>query len=187
MATQDFFEHVEPGVFAALRAVAAVHHGWHPRLGEQAPCRVQQRVTRVEGPDLDVRLDAPRPGVERFGQVARDRRLGEDRRRGHRVGRAGREVQRPVGQPGRHVRLVRVNKRGEGRHPEVAEHLQPGLLGVPVVDRPLSAVVRGRLVEERPDLVHDPLGQEVRVDVDQPGQPEFGHPGRDVRVAARNH
>src|SRR5690606_1438892 len=104
----------------------------------------------------------------------------------YRLRNAGGELGDPTVQPLRHPGLVRVQQRGERDHPEVPQDLHPGALGVPVAHRPRHAVVLLGPVEVGPHLPHHPGGQEVGVDVDQPGQAQFRDPGLHLGVVLRS-
>ena len=103
---------------AGDRAAAAVHDDRHAGLGEQAPHVVEQRVARVEAADLHVHLEDPGTGVER--RRARSRRRtarGRTCRVGTQPGVRRGELPRPdVRSDSRHVRLVRVDQRGNDAH-----------------------------------------------------------------------
>ena len=81
----------------------------------------------------------------------------------------------------------RLHREAHGEHP-VGEHARQADGGrdvVAVVDRPRLAVVLLRLVEVGPHLGQHGFGEEVHVDVSQPGQPERAPVCGDVGVGAR--
>jgi hypothetical protein len=80
---------------------------------------------------------------------------------------------------------VRVEHRRERQHSEAAQALDEGVFLVAVGDGPRGAEPVAGLVEERPDLGEHPARHEVRVHVDETGQPEPRSVGRDVSVVGR--
>ncbi len=69
LAGEYLAEHVETGVTAAQRPVSTVHDDRDARVGDHAPRRVEQRVARIAGADLDVRLHAAGAGAQRRVQI----------------------------------------------------------------------------------------------------------------------
>ncbi len=173
VAGQDAGDGLGPSVFAGRRSRTAVDHHRCPRLGEHAPRRVEQLVGRVVRPHLNMRLEDPRPRLDGLADVRLDARLGEEGGGVQAVGCPAGEVHRPVVQPPGHARLVRVEHGREGPYPELPEQPCAFVLLLPVGDRPCDAAgQRPERVEVGPDLAQHPLGHEMRVHVDQPGQPE---------------
>ncbi len=185
MAGQHVGEDRRAGERPGDRAAAAVHDHRHARVGQLPPDLVQQRVTRVVRPDLDVALEQPGAVGQGVADVGRRARLGEEGRGVHDVGLVGGEVSGPGVQPAGHRRPVRVDQRRERTHAHRAQQVEPALLLPPVLDRPRRTGQRAGSVEVRPDLVQDVLRHEVDVQVDQTGQPELLPEAGDLRVAER--
>ena len=161
---------------------AAVHDDRHAGVREHAPHLVQQRVTRIEGADLDVHLDQLDTVAQRLLDVRRSRRLGVAGRGVHDIVVLAGKVARPGVEPAGHAGSVRVDQRRERPDPHRAQPSQPVLLVGAVGDRPGRADQLAGTVEIHPDLVHDVLRHEVHVQVDQPRQPEALPHCRDVSV-----
>ena len=154
------------------RPGAAVHDRKRPGLGQLPPHVVELRVARVVPAHLQVSLHDHGPGGEGVRDVARRRRLGEEGRRMQDVGMIASERPRPVVQPLGHPRLVRVQQGREHPDAPAPQPRQPGLGGLAVGDRPGPAVVAGRVVEERPHRLHNPVRHEVDVQIHEARQPE---------------
>ena len=159
----------------------------HARVLEGPPGRVESRVGRGEPADLDVHLEQSRAGLERVGDVPTHPVLGKERGRVHGVRHAGSELRAPVVEPPRHPWLVRVGQRRDRPQPEGTDEVQAVLFPGPVVHRPGHSVAGLGPVEEGPDLAQHGVGQEVDVDVGQPGQAQRPPVGRDPGVRGGRH
>ena len=63
VAAQHSLHRLWPGMATGDRSIAAVHHRWRGRVGEQSPHPVQPAVGRVEFADLNVHLDTTMVGT----------------------------------------------------------------------------------------------------------------------------
>ncbi len=186
MAGQHPPDRLGPGVLARRRSRPAVDDHRHTGLRDGTPHGIEQRIGRVVPAHLHMRLEDPCPARQFGAHIRRGAVLRKERRGPQAVGRTGREVGRPAVQPLRHPRLVRIDHRREGPHPEAAQHRQPLVLLEPVGDRPFPADQRPGRVEVRPDLRHHPLGHEVRMHIDQPRQPQLPPERADPLITLRH-
>ncbi len=169
-------------VLGTHRGVPGVHDNRHPRLGEQAPDLLEQRVVRREAAHLQVHLEDARTRVQRLAHVARRPGFRVERRRRQAPRRVPAERHRPRVQVGRHARPVRVGKRAEQPHSHRPQVRHPLGVAPPVADRPARADQRPRLVEVLPHPPQQPRRQEVHVNIRQPRHPERPPEPRNVAV-----
>ena len=180
-------ERPRPGVLGPHRRVPGVHHHRHPRLGQQPPHLLEERVAGGEPAHLQVHLEDPRPRLQRVGHVPGHPRLGVERRRRQAPRRRLRERHRPRVQVRGHVRPVRIGQRAEHPHAQPPQVRHPLLVAPLVPDRPPNPHQRPRRVEVLPHPAQHPRRQEVRMDVRQPRHPQPPPEPRHVPVLLRRH
>ena len=178
-------ERSRPGVLGPHRRMPGVHHHRHPRLGQQPPHPIEERVAEGENPPTcrcTLKIRAP---VRKHGHVPGHPRLRVERRRRQAPRRRLRERHRPRVQVRGHVRPVRVGQRAEHPHPKLPQVRHPLLIAPPVPDRPRHPDQRPGRVEVPPHLAQHPRRHEVRVHVGQPRHPQSPPERGDIVVLLR--
>ena len=160
-------------------------------LLEDIPHPLQPGIDRRVVADLHVGLEYASAVGDGPSDVGGPLRLREKSGRVQATRRRGRELGGPTIEPFGHLGFVRVDQRGECRHAEVTQPLDPGNFIEAVLDRPLSGR-QGPPGQSRPTLCPTPFGHEVGVNIDDRRQPqplENGRPpqpcGRATRPLAR--
>ena len=167
-------------------------HDRHGCVIDHGPHVVQQRVVGIVVTDLQMCLEDSCSGAYCVVDIARRIGLGVEGGRREAVRCRLGESDGPFVQPARHLRPVRVDQRREPSHAEPPQRLDPLGLVAAVCDRPGPPDKRPGSVEMRPHLVEHPLGHEMRMDVDNSGQPQRrpdlayvgGHVGSPCRCAS---
>ena len=110
----------------------------YPGVLDDSPDMFEQWVVRVVATYLDVCLEDLGPVTDRRLDVVCGVRLGIKRRGGKAIRSRPGELGSPLIQPRRHLRLVRVDQRGETAHAELPQHFYSLGFRCPIGNRPFA-------------------------------------------------